>query len=475
MKKILVKTAAILAASELAVMVFSSYTGLDKNRIWVLLDPLAMVAVSLLPLYLLLRGERAKLDKRDLLDSKLNQIVDGLWNASIHTLSSDVLLQKILLEIIEKSPVSVIHKGAIFLVEDGALRLKASVGFPDELKRACAVIPPGKCLCGRMLQAGEMIFASTLDDRHDIKMPETPAHGHYCLPIKSGGTVIGALNLYLEPGHSRDEAEERFLSSVCAIIARIVEGKKLERSLFQMQKMEALNRFAAGIAHDFNNILGAIRGLCDVARLHLPKTCAGEEDICDICAALDRGEALTRQLKLFSRQMADSQETFDLNGELRRTEELVTRLIGAGIRTEFLLATGELPVRGNRSQLEQVLMNLAANARDAMPAGGEFRVETVAQDVCFTTSKRCFSAVKLSVSDTGSGMTEETVEKVFEPFFTTKPEGKGSGLGLSITHGIVRQFGGEIFVRSSPGAGTRFEIYLPLASAHPNNTPDPAN
>jgi len=463
MIKLIAITAVILAVSELAVMYILRFAGTAGHRFEALLDPLLMLLLALGPLYLLLRGETAKLKKREALDSKLHSIVNDLWSASLHTLSVEILLERILGEILTNSPISIQRKGAIFLEEDGRLRLKTSMGYSEEQKRLCGVVPPGKCLCGSVLENGESVYSAAVDERHDLHPHGMLPHGHYCLPIKSGEKVIGVLTLYLDPAHPQDRAEENFLMSVCAILARIIEGKKLEHSLFQMQKMEALNRFAAGIAHDFNNILQAIRGYCEITARTLPPGSQAGQDIAEISGAVDRGEALTRQLKLFSRQAKETEEVFDINPELERSGQMIRRLMGAGIIVEFRLSASPLPVKGSRSQLEQLIMNLAVNARDAMPSGGRFIVETAGQEVGLVSSKRSFFAARITVEDTGEGMSAEVLENIFEPFFTTKPEGKGSGLGLAIIHGIVHQQGGEIAVRSAPGEGTRFDIYLPLA------------
>lgn len=463
MTKLLIKAAAILAVSELAVMGIFRFSGVTGTPLEVALDPLLMLLLALGPLYLLLRKEKAELEKRENLDGRLHSIMNGLWSASLHTLSVETLLEQILKEIIDLSPISLKHKGAIFLTEAGALHLKTSIGYPEEQKRTCGVVPPGKCLCGTVLKTGESIYSEGVDEEHTLHPHGMLPHGHYCVPIKSGEKVLGVLTLYLEPGHRRDKAEENFLMSVCAIIARILEGKKMEQSLFQIQKTAALNRFAAGIAHDFNNILQTIRSYCDLTARLLPPSSLSECNIGEIREAIGRGEALTRQLKLFSRQEKEPWEIFDINPELERAGSMIRRLMGSGISVDFRLSPPPLTVRGSRSRLEQLLMNLATNARDAMPAGGRFAVETRATEVCFIASKRTFSGALITALDTGEGMSGEVLKNIFEPFFTTKQEGKGSGLGLSIIHGIVQQHGGEVTVRSVPGEGTRFDIFLPLA------------
>ncbi len=462
MIKLLLKAAAILAVSELVVMFLLRSLSIPGTMFEAFLDPVLMLLFALGPLYLLMRVERKKLNKREALDNKLNSIVNDLWSASLHTLSLEVLLKKILSEIIENSPISIRRKGAIFLEEDGKLRLTASIGYSDEHKQVCGVVPPGKCLCGAVLATGETVYADSVDERHHIRPSGMLPHGHYCVPIKSGKKVIGALTLYLEPGHRRENSEERFLQSVCAIIARIIEGKKTERSLFQMQKLEAINHFAAGIAHDFNNILAAIQGYCGVVARELPSGSPQAADVREINEAAARGAALTRQLKLFSRQAKETEEVFDINPEMERIGGLIRRLMGAGIDVEFRLSASPLKVRGSRSQVEQLIMNLSVNARDAMPSGGKFIVETSGPENCCAASERSFSAAHITAEDTGEGMSAEILENIFEPFFTTKSEEKGSGLGLSIIRGIVYQYGGEVIVSSTPGKGTRFDIYLPL-------------
>ena len=463
MKATLAKAALILAASELTVMFLLRRLNIRGGALDVFLDPALMLLLALGPLYLMFRREEKARRRHELFDSKLQRIVEDLWSASLQTISREDLLHRILEEIITNSPITIERKGAILLAEDGALRMKASIGLSEELREACATVPSGRCLCGKVLATGEIIFAGHVDERHDTAVADMQDHGHYCLPIKSAGKVIGALTLYTAPGHKRDPLEESFLRSVCAILARIIEGKKMESSLFQFQKMEALNRFAAGIAHDFNNILCTIQGFCDVALLESLDDGRAARDFREISSVVKKGAALTRQLKLISRQASGAQEIFDLNDIARRLQEMIGRLSGARITVELALSPGPLPVKGSPGQIEQVLLNLAANARDAMPAGGVFRLETSRQDVCFTGSRQCFDSARITATDTGEGMTEEVMEKIFEPFFTTKEEGKGSGLGLSITHGIIKQHGGDILVRSALGAGTRFEIFLPLA------------
>ncbi len=455
MTEIFAKVTLIHAGSELLVMALLSRLELS-GPVAAVTDPLAMMAIALGPLYLLMRKERRRLERQEFLNAKLYDIVDRLWNASVNSLSRDAFLAEVLRELLDTAPISLQRKGAIFLYENGSLRLKAEIGFSEAQRRACDVMPPGRCLCGAGLEASRPVHAEHADGRY-----HAGPGGHYCFPIMSANAQLGVLNLYLAPGRPHDAAEELFISSICAIIARIIEAKKLEGSLRQMQKLEALNRFAAGIAHDFNNILMAIRGYCDVAGRALPASSRTAEDLREIAAAVERGTQLTRQLKLYSRQWPEAYAAADLNRILKDSAEMIRRIVGTGIKVSLEPSDGPLPVRCNRGQLEQVLLNLASNARDAMPGGGEFRLETSCREVGFPGKKKNMTAAVIAASDTGSGIPQEIAERIFEPFFTTKPEGEGTGLGLAMAHSIVSQHGGEITVSSSQ-SGTRFDIYLPL-------------
>jgi PAS domain S-box-containing protein len=243
----------------------------------------------------------------------------------------------------------------------------------------------------------------------------------------------------------------------------VTEQSTLEHQLRQSQKMEAVGQLAGGIAHDFNNLLTVIQGHCDM----LLETTASEparEDVEEIARATARATSLTRQLLAFSRSQLLQPEQLDLNQIVAQLEPMLRRLIGAHIVLRSTLAPGLQAVLADAGQIEQVLMNLVVNARDAMPDGGTLTIATApcerragAEDDELPPG----SYVALMVRDTGAGMTPEVRARVFEPFYTTKPAGRGTGLGLSTVYGIVKQSGGSITVESEPGAGARFEILLP--------------
>jgi hypothetical protein len=251
-----------------------------------------------------------------------------------------------------------------------------------------------------------------------------------------------------------------------AILHDVTEQKKLEEQFRQAQKMEAVGRMASGIAHDFNNMLTVILGYSDLLARRVGDRGPFSQELLEIRKAGDRAAAFTRQLLAFSRKQVLMPEVLDLNTVVTELEKILHRLLGEDLELRAVLDPDLGHVKADPSQIEQVIMNLAVNARDAMPAGGRLTIETrnVELDEDYArehAAVRPGPHVMLAVSDTGTGMDEDTRSRIFEPFYTTKEPGKGTGLGLSTTYGIVKQSGGSIWVYSELGHGTTFKIYLP--------------
>jgi PAS domain S-box-containing protein len=250
---------------------------------------------------------------------------------------------------------------------------------------------------------------------------------------------------------------------VTVIAHDLSERERLEIELRQAQKMEAVGRLATGIAHDFNNLITVLLGYSDELIEGSPEGSSLRSAAVEVRRATDRASALTQQLLAFSRRQASVSHTVDVNQVIAHMEDLIRRLIGPEIRLRFNLQPDLAMISADPQQIGQVIMNLAVNARDAMPAGGELMIETANVELGDDNIDVIPGPhVELSVSDSGEGMTAEVRDRLFEPFFTTKSQGRGTGLGLSMVQAIVRQSGGHIKVESEPNQGTTFKAFFPM-------------
>jgi signal transduction histidine kinase len=289
----------------------------------------------------------------------------------------------------------------------------------------------------------------------------------------------------LRPGGESAAAEMRVVETrwdgrpaFLATLRDITQRKSLEEQLRQSQKMEAIGRLAGGIAHDFNNILTAITGYTDLALSRLDGDGAAahdpavlRSDIQEIKDAAARATSVTRQLLTFSRKHLTQTEVFDVREVIAGMEGMLRRMLGDSVELAFLRGAGASRIKADRGQIEQVVLNLAINARDAMhPAGGRLTLGVCDVDDSATGPDAAGAPpggpyVMISVTDTGRGIDSNLLPRIFEPFFTTKGPDRGTGLGLSIVYGIVQQCRGHVLVDSDPGRGTRFRIFLPRVGA----------
>jgi signal transduction histidine kinase/CheY-like chemotaxis protein/CHASE3 domain sensor protein len=305
-----------------------------------------------------------------------------------------------------------------------------------------SLVPVLEKILGQVLENGEPVSGIEMS----APVPEDSSRQRY-----------GVANFYpIGPEGSRP-------TIIGVLIEETTARKELEQQLAQSQKMEAIGRLAGGVAHDFNNLLTVIKSYSTIL-LEALEGDPRSDDVKEIASSADRAAALTRQLLAFSRRQMLQPRPIQLNGVVREIEKLLRRLIGEDVLLQTLLEDDLWTVHADPGQIEQVVMNLAVNARDAMPAGGRLTIQTANGTVPALAGERWLEAgtyVTLSVSDTGVGMTPEVRAHLFEPFFTTKERGKGTGLGLSTVYGIVKQSGGDIAVTAEPGRGATFTIYLP--------------
>ncbi len=298
----------------------------------------------------------------------------------------------------------------------------------------------------------KQVLARSLEEH--LPFEKTITHQH-----KNGTAVI--IEAYAQPTFQGEN-----FAGFRGMARNVTEKKRLEEQLQQSQKMESIGRLAGGVAHDFNNILSAINGYAEMCLMQAPKDFSFRKEIETILESGRRAAKLVQQLLTFSRKQVVNPELLDINQELQALSQMLSRLVSEDIEIKTIPGENLWPVFADRSQLEQVVINLAVNAKDAMNGGGTLTIETknITFDTGCTGGGHTIPAgeyILLSVSDTGHGMNKEVSEKIFEPFFTTKEQGKGTGLGLATVYGIIKQNNGEIIVYSEPDRGTTFKIYLP--------------
>ncbi len=373
------------------------------------------------------------------------------------------------------------NRAAVRLMDDdGMMRFRASSNLSDvyrqELEQRTAW--PYEATDPQPVLLTESGAGSSSHPLRQVDLDEG-IHSIACVPLVYSDQLLGELTIYYDQAHEFETEEVRLFQTMGRHIAFVLERKRaeeenveLETQLRRSQKMEALGLLAGGVAHDFNNMLTIITGYSELVLNCLGPDDPLARDITSIKEAGERAATLTSHLLAFSRRQVLQFKVLDLNRVVQRTDQMLRRIIGEDVELRCQLDGDLRYVKADPAQVEQVLLNLVINARDAMPRGGKLTIETSNAEldeayVRIHVNVTPGPYVRLRVSDTGEGMSEDILSRIFEPFFTTKPTGKGTGLGLSTVYGIVQQTSGHVDVFSRPREGTRFDIFLPQAEGTP--------
>ena len=420
------------------------------------------------------RAEEAlrKSDKEIYESYSTQSMMNILLSESLKNEPLDLILQKAINMLLSIPWFPSATHGSIFLLEDHPDILVMRVRS-DMTETSCLQVPFGKCLCGRAALSQEIVFSDRIDECHECSCEGLHAHSDYAVPIIYRDRTLGVIHIAIKDKHDKNEAMVEILKTVATTLAGIIERKKaendkeiLQAQLLQAQKMEAIGTLAGGVAHDFNNLLMGILGYTSLMRMKVDKSHPFYEKLKIIEQQVESGAELTKQLLGFARGGKYEVKPFNINDLIQNTSDIFGRT-----KKEILiyrkLSDSPLTVEADRGQIEQVLLNLYVNAWQAMPSGGELYLETqkVFLDEKYgrTYSLTPGNYIKITVTDTGTGMDADTRKRIFDPFFTTKELGRGTGLGLASAYGIIRNHNGAINVYSEKGHGTTFTIYLPAA------------
>ncbi|UCH81137.1 MAG: PAS domain S-box protein [Nitrospiraceae bacterium] len=411
--------------------------------------------------------ERIKAAEKIRRNYNFQTAISAILSISLEAIPIEEQLQRILDSILSIPGLSLESTGCIYLVDDqpDVLVMKANRGLPESIKLGCEKVPFDTCLCGGAAASGKVIFAQCTDNRHDHnkKHEDDYLHSHYCIPIMSGDTSLGVINLVVKEGHERSTDEEDLLKSIASTLAVTIEHnhadmdrQKLQEQLAQAEKMSALGRLTANVAHEIRNPLTLIGGFARKLDKSIPEGAQDKEFSGIIIAEVERLEKILRNVLTYSREAPIKSEQSDiaqiLHDSLNPFMDKFTKL---SIQVKESL--NNLPaVYVDRDQVMEVFNNLLANAMDSMPEGGTL---TISAEHTIVKEK---DYLVVSFADSGEGIANDKMKMIFEPFYTTKIIGQGTGLGLPISKKIMEDHKGFIKVDSSMEKGTTFSLYFPV-------------
>lgn len=409
-------------------------------------------------------AERKRAERQIRESHESQKTLNALLRLALEDMTLGELLQHALTLVLHNTWPVTLGVGTVFLVDQhgGELVLEAHNGIDRHILERCARVPLGHCLCGRVASSGQALYCDGIDERHETTYVGISPHGHYCIPIAAGETVLGVLNVYLAAGHLQDAAEEEFFGSFASTLAGIIVRKRAEQNLRAADEqlrdqatLVKLGEMAAVVAHEVRNPLAGVRGAIQVIGGRLPPEGKDAAVIGEVIARLDALDELMKDLLLFARPPQVRPAPVDILALMKETSALVSQ-DPAARDVLFEIEGSASAVMVDPQLLQIVLLNLFLNAAHAMDSSGTIRTLVAVSD------RTC----RITVIDTGPGIPPEIRDRIFAPFFTTKPH--GTGLGLSTAKRLVDIHHGRISVECPPEGGTIVTIALPLGQQAQN-------
>ena len=420
-------------------------------------------------------SERVRAEERIEQGYHIQRVISSVLKIALEAVSLEEQLDRVL-DLIHTIPrLSLESRGYIYLTEDpDTLVLKAPSSLPESQHLVCERVSFGNCLCGKAAASCELVFADCIDERHEVSYQDDLPHGHYCVPIVSGGKALGVINLFVKAGHKNTNEEEAFLTAIADTLAGVIERgraneerQRLTAELAEAEKLSALGRITMNVADEFRNPITAVGGFARRLQKKLPDSSKEKEYSASIITEVSRLEVLLHNVLSLTRPETPRLTEQDISDPIN---EALGQYAGRG-REQGVTISREFrdipPVGIDRGQVVEALGHLISNAFDAMPRGGSLTVSTGIEKVQGT------SYAVIRISDTGEGISEEQLVMVFEPFFSTRHgASKGTGLGLPIAKKIIEAHSGFIRSGSVPGKGSTFSVYLPLRSSEAHRNVD---